>query len=367
MAQLLINLLILAAIAAFLALLLEIAHKYLADYGEVKVTVNQEKELTVQGGSSLLSTLGEQSIFIPSACGGRGTCAYCKVKVLDGGGPVLPTETPYLTQEEIEDHVRLSCQVKVRNDVQITIPEELFLIKEFPVTIAEMTDLTPVIKGLKLDIASPDDGLVFKPGQYVQLEVPKFELTKGPEFRAFSIASGPGDERRFELFITFAPEGVVAIYVHKYLKVGDRLMARGPYGDFFLRDSDSDVLLIATGSGLAPIRSILHQFEKQKIERKAVLFFGGRSPEDLYCLDELKRLENDLADFTFVPVLSRVKPEDNWAGETGRVTGLIEKRIEGGDNLEVYICGSPPMVESCVKLLTEKGVPEEKIFFDKFA
>ena len=369
MAQLIISLLILCGFTAGLALLLEIAGHYLADFGDVKIDINDSKQLSVRGGSPLLSTLGDQGIFIPSACGGRGTCAYCKVKVIDGGGPVLPTETPYLTKGELDGSVRLACQVKVRNDVRIEIPEELFLIKELRARVDEIKVLTPVIKGLKFTFLSPPEGLVFKPGQYVQLEVPKYELTSGPEFRAFSIASSPTDTHKLELFITKAREGegLVALYVHEHLKEGDELTIRGPYGDFYLRESDRDIVMIATGSGLAPIKSILHQIKEQNITRNAMLFFGGRRPEDLYFYDYLKKLEKELPNFNYYPALSRVEEADAWTGDTGRVTDLIKKYIPENADMEAYICGAPPVVESCIQSLKAKGVREEQIYFDKFA
>ena len=191
MLQLILSLLIMSGIAALLALLLEIANAYIADYGESSILINEEKELVVKGGNPLLFSLMEEGVFIPSACGGRGTCSYCKLKVTEGGGPVLPTETPYLKPEEVEDHVRLSCQVKVRNDLKIEIPEELFLVREFRVMVERARDLTPEIKELHLKLLPPEEHIKFKAGQYVQLQIPKYELTKGPEFRAYSIASSP--------------------------------------------------------------------------------------------------------------------------------------------------------------------------------
>ena len=322
MLQWLTDILIIGGLAAFLALLLEIAHRFLADYGECRILINGEKELTVIGGSPLLFTLGQHNIFIPSACGGRGTCAYCKVKVLEGGGPILPTEKPYLTQEEQEAFVRLSCQVKVRGDLKIRIPEELFNIKEFKVLVEEMYDLTPRIKGLGLKILEPDDGISFKPGQYVQLEVPKHGKVKEPDFRAYSICSPCQMHGFLELMITRVEDGSVSGYVHDILKKGDQLTLRGPFGDFFYRDSDKDLLLIATGSGLAPIRSIIHHLATQGTGRKTLFFFGAKTRDDLMYLDELRGFEQTLPDFTFVPVLSRVGEGDDWDGERGRVTDL---------------------------------------------
>ncbi|MFH1137051.1 MAG: FAD-binding oxidoreductase [Pseudomonadota bacterium] len=367
MTQLITSLLIICGFAAGLALLLEIAGHYLADFGEATIDVNGSKDLRVRGGNPLLSTLGDAGIFIPSACGGRGTCAYCKVRVVAGGGPVLPTETPYLSPAELQNQVRLACQVKVRNNLSIVIPEELFLVKEFRARVDRIETLTPVIKGLWFTLLSPAEGLTFKPGQYIQLEVPRYELTKGPEFRAFSIASSPVDPQRLELIVTRAPEGLVALYVHDHLKPGDVLTVRGAYGDFYLRESDRDILLIATGSGLAPIKSILHQIEHKGISRQTNLFFGGRRPDDLYFSDYLKTLEEKLPNFKYRPVLSRVEAADEWTGDTGRVTDLIKKYVPENAALDAYICGAPPVVESCIAALKAKGVPETQIFFDKFA
>lgn len=367
MLQLVISLLIISGIGAVLALLLEIADSYIADYAEKHILINEQKDLLVKGGVPLLFSLMDERIFIPSACGGRGTCAYCKVKILEGGGHVLPTETPYLSPEELGANVRLSCQVKVRHDMKIQIPEAFFLIKEFRVRLERIEDLTPEIKGLHLTILSPEEGITFKPGQYVQLHVPRYALTSGPEYRAYSISSSAAAHQNLELVITKVPGGAVSTYVHDYVKEGEGLIVNGPYGDFFLRDSETDILLIATGSGLAPIKSILDQIEREQIKRRTTLFFGARTRKDLYYFEALQGLQEKIARFTFVPTLSRPAEEDRWEGETGRVTDLIEKHVPENAPLEVYICGSPVMVESCEKLLKSKGISEDRIFYDKFA
>ncbi|MBW1817973.1 MAG: 2Fe-2S iron-sulfur cluster binding domain-containing protein [Deltaproteobacteria bacterium] len=366
MLQTLIGLLVLGGIAAVLALLLEIAYAFIADYGECHVIINEEKDLAVEGGSPLLATLAEQGIFIPSGCGGKGTCSLCKLRVLEGGGPLLPTETPYLNPEEREGNVRLSCQVKVRNDLRIQIPEELFLVKEFRVSVEDIRELTPAIRGVRFAILSPEEGITFKPGQYLQLRIPKYKLSKEPEFRAYSISSSARDRHAVELVITKAPDGVVSTYVHDFLKKGDELTVTGPFGDFFLRDGDRGILLIATGSGLAPVKSILHQVEEERIERKTTLFFGAKTPNDLYYFDRLREFEKTVTGFKLMPVLSRTTEADEWEGEKGRVTDLIKKYIPDNAGVDVYICGSPVMVQSCVEVLTAKGVPEERIFFDEF-
>jgi len=366
MIQLILSLLALSIMGAILALLLEIADSFLADYGEKHILINKEKDLVVKGGMSLLSSLMEEGIFLPSACGGKGTCAYCKVKVLEGGGPLLPTETPYLSQEEIKGNMRLSCQIKVKNDVQIQVPEELLLVKEFRVRVDGILELTPDIREVRLSIITPEEGLHFKPGQYVQLHIPKYELTKEAEYRAYSISSSSEDSNQIELIITRMPGGAVSTYVHDYLKEGDEFLMSGPYGDFYLRESDRGMLFIATGSGLAPIKSILHQMEKEKIRQKATLFFGDRTRKDLYYIEELEAFEHNISDFTFIPTLSRPTEEDSWQGEKGRVTDLIEKYIPENADIDVYICGAPVMIQSCMELLKKKGIPENRIIFDKF-
>lgn len=364
--ELIKSILVVCGIGVILAFLLEVAYNFLGDYGERQIVVNGEKNLVVNGGRSLLASLMEEKIYIPSACGGKGTCSYCKVRVLEGGGPVLPTETPYLSDEDLKADVRLSCQVKVKKDLEIEIPEQLFRIKEFKSRVSRIKELTPDIKELSLDILLPDEGITFRPGQYVQLVVPKYKGTKGPEYRAYSVASGADQPYSVVLAITKVPKGVVSTYVHEYVQEGDDLVLRGPYGDFFLRESDRDILLISTGSGLAPMMSILHQIKSENIKRNTTLFFGCRAMCDLYYINEIKDLEKEIDNFSFIPTLSRPGEQDLWEGERGRVTNLIEKYINMNMNIDAYLCGSPKMVDSCEELLLEKGIPENNIYFDKF-
>lgn len=367
MSQLIISIFIISGIGALFAMLLELADTFIANYGECHISINREKELTVQGGNPLLFSLMEEGIFIPSACGGKGTCAYCKVKVTEGGGPILPTEIPYLTDKEQADNVRLSCQVKVRNDLKIELPEDLFLIMEFKVKVDRIVELTPYIKGVTFKIIDSEDGISFKPGQYIQLEIPKYKLSKEPEYRAFSMASSSEDRHSIELYIGLVEKGVVSTYVHEYLNEGDELVMRGPFGDFYLRDSGREILMIATGTGLAPIMSILRHIRKEKIQTKITLFFGTRIREDLYCMEELGELEKQLPAFTFIPTLSREAKDTRWEGRRGRVTDLIDDFVQEGADYDAYICGNPDMVDSCVALLIQKAVPEDHIYFDKFS
>lgn len=353
------------AMSALFALLLTIADRTVGDYGDVKLTINEEKEFTVRGGSPLLSTLIDEKIFIPSACGGKGTCGYCKVQVHDGGGPVLATELPFLTEEEMKKNVRLSCQCKVKQDIKIEIPEELFNVREYEAVVESVVDLTDVIKLLRFKLPEGEE-INFKPGQYVQLKAPIYEGNDEEVYRAYSVASSPTHKDYIELIIGYVPEGIATTYVHRHLGVGDKVNINGPYGDFYYQDNDRDMVMVAVGTGVAPILSLLNYMKEHDIKRKATFFFGAKTPSDLFMLDYFKELEDTLYDFKFVPTLSRAADEDNWTGERGRVNNAIDKLIETGENKEAYLCGNAPMIDSVVTSLKGKGVPEELIYFDKF-
>jgi Na+-transporting NADH:ubiquinone oxidoreductase subunit F len=366
MSQLFLSLLALSGLGAFLAFFLELADSYLGFYGECHIDINKgEKELEVQGGGTLLSTLMGEGIFIPSACGGRGSCGYCKVKVLGGGGPVLPTETPWLEPGEVKDNVRISCQIKVREDIAIEISPELFLIKEFRVRVEGLRNLTEDTKELRLRLIDSEP-ITFKAGQYIQFQVPEYEECPESVYRAYSIASSAYDTAGITLVVTKIPGGLATTYIHEVLKEGDEATLNGPYGEFYLRGSDREIFFVATGSGLAPIMSILHQMAKEKISRKATLVFGARFKNDLFYVDEIENLRKEIPSLNVILTLSRPQEEDHWKGEQGRVTHVLEKTLENGENKEAYLCGNPAMVESCVELLNKKGIPEELIFFDKF-
>lgn len=364
--SLLISIGAVSGISAFLALLMVIADATIANYGEVHLTVNDDHEYIVKGGKPLLATLMEQEIFIPSACGGRGSCGLCKVQVEKGAGQYLPTELPWISDEEKEKGIRLSCQLKVKEDMSIRIPDELFNVKEFSAEVEQIRDLTHDIKELRLKLSDPPE-INIGAGQFIQLRVPEYELTDEPVYRAYSVASLPSDNQRIELEIRYVPNGICTTYVHSYLKEGDPVIFNGPYGDFYLRDSDREIICIAGGSGMAPIKSILLDMAEKGINRRTRYFFGARSVRDLFLLDEMKELEERLPDFRFIPALSAPEDGDNWEGEIGLITDVVAKHMEGGDNTEAYLCGSPGMIDACVKVLTEKGVPEELIFYDKFA
>jgi len=356
---------VVCGITTFLALLVTLAEAFIANYGEVKITINKEKEITVEGGKPLLTSLKEKQIFIPSACGGRGSCGLCKCKVIKGAGDFLPTELPWLSEDEKKEGIRLSCQLKVKTDFEIEIPEELFNVKQYETQVSSLRNLTHDIKEVTLELLEPDI-ITFKAGQFIQFEVPEYELSDEPVYRAYSVSSAPSDKGNVELEIRLVPNGICTTYVHKFLKEGDKVAINGPYGEFFLRDTNADIIFIAGGSGMAPIKAILLDMAEKGVSRKARYFFGARSKKDLFLTDKMKELENKLPDFRFIPALSQPKPEDRWEGASGLITDVVERNLESGENKEAYLCGSPGMIDACVKVLTKNGVLEEKIYYDKF-
>ncbi len=363
---LLVTIAVTSLISLFLALLMVIADATIGNYGVVKISVNNgTRELEVLGGQPLLRSLQQEGIFIPSACGGRGSCGLCKVKVVEGGGEYLPTELPFINEEERTQQIRLSCQVKVKGDIAIEIPEELFYVKEFKTVVERIRDLTHDIKEVTLRLIEPD-GITIKAGQYVQFVVPEYEDLDEEVYRAYSVASPPGDATHVELEIRLVPGGICTTYVHEHLKEGDEVTINGPYGEFYLRDSDSPIIFIAGGSGMAPIKSILLDMEKTQNPRAAQYFFGARSKRDLFLLEEMKALQSSIPNFTFVPALSEPLAEDAWEGEIGLITDVVRKNVSDGHTSEAYLCGSPGMIDACIKVLTELGVTEDRIFYDKF-
>ncbi|MFA5570075.1 MAG: 2Fe-2S iron-sulfur cluster binding domain-containing protein [Sphaerochaetaceae bacterium] len=366
LASLLLSVGIITLISVVLSLMMVVADATIGNYGIVNVTVNKETQFEVEGGQSLLKTLMSEGIFIPSACGGRGSCGLCKVTVLEGAGAYLPTELPWIDKEEQKQNIRLSCQVKVKNDIEIEIPEELFLVKEFSTTVESIKDLTYDIKEVRLKLHDPPE-IEMKAGQFVQFEVPEYELTDEPVYRAYSMASVPSDTQHVELMIRLVPNGICTTYVHEHLKEGEQVTINGPYGDFFLRDTDRPIICIAGGSGMAPIKSILLDMAEKGSKRKARYFFGARTRKDLFYVEEMGALEERLHDYKFIPALSEPQEEDNWEGEVGLITDVVHRLTEDASGSEAYLCGSPGMIDACIAVLKDLGMPEEHIYFDKFS
>lgn len=358
--------LVLSALSGILTLLLLVAEFFFANYGECSIDVNNgEKTFKVEGGASLLTSLASQKLFLPSGCGGRGSCGTCKCRVLEGAGPLLPTEVPYLTDQEKKNDVRLSCQVKVRSDIKIEVPEELLSIKEFETVIESITDFTHDIKGLRFKLPEGET-IRFKAGQFANLFSKPYDDVKEETSRAYSISSAPSDNQAIELVIRYVPNGMVTTYVFEHLKVGDKVRLIGPFGEFFLRDSEREIVCIAGGSGLAPIRSIiLDMIDRGINNRKTTFFFGAVSQRDLYYVEEFKAIEKEHSWFHFVPALS--KDDGDHPYKKGIITEVVANNYGDMKDIEAYLCGSPGMIDACVKTLTGKDMPVERIYYDKFS
>jgi len=262
--------------------------------------------------------------------------------------------------------VRLSCQMKVKKELQIGIPEELFSVRQFDAVATSIRDLTYDIKEVRLKLIEPKE-IEFTAGQFIQFEVPPYELTNEPIYRAYSVSSDPVSKREIELEIRYVPNGICTTYVHRHLKVGDRVTINGPYGEFHLRDTSRDIIFIAGGSGMAPVKSILHDMVRTRSPRKATYFFGAKAVRDLFLVDEMKALETKLPSFRFIPALSSPAPDDKWGGERGLITEVVDRHIGDARNMEAYLCGSPLMIDACIVVLRKKGTPDSQIFYDKFA
>lgn len=366
MVTVIISVLVISSIGAFLAVLLVLSEKFIANYGTCKIDINGEKQIDVQGGRSLLSSLGENDIFIPSACGGRGTCGFCKLKVNEGGGLLLPTETPFLNDQEQEDNIRLSCQVKVRNDIFIEVPKELLAVKQFTCTCSSIENLTDEIKLFKFDLNEPET-MDYIPGQYIQLLAPVYFKGGEEVYRAYSIAGNPADTGSIELIIKRVPNGICTTYCFEHLSVSDQVSLNGPYGDFHLSDTDAHAVFIAGGSGMAPIRCILNQMRNTGDKRKATYYFGANKVKELFMLEEMKQFENDLHDFRFVPVVSSPGQDEKWDGDTGLVTEAVERELKNAPQCQAFLCGSPGLIGACRDVLTKLGMPEDEIYYDSFA
>lgn len=357
---------VLCGLTAALSLLMLLAEALIARYGPCTITINARRTLTVEGGRSLLATLKDADIFIPSACGGRGSCGLCKVTLERGAGSPLATELAWLSPAEQAGGVRLACQVKVKNDLALVLPEALLEVRQYATRVVGLRDLTPDIKEVRLQLVDPP-AITFKAGQFIQFEVPPYDLTDEPVYRAYSIASPPSASGAIELEIRAVPNGLCTTYVHRHLRVGDVVTINGPYGDFTLRDTDREILCVAGGSGMAPIKSILTDMAEQRNPRKVRYFYGARARADLAAYDAIRALESALPDFSFIPALSAPGPDDGWRGETGRITDVMDRHVEKAPEAEAYLCGSPFLIDACIQRLTAKGLPMERIYYDKFA
>lgn len=361
-----------AGIAAVMAALIAVVDMIANNYGEVKIDINDgKKEMDVRGGAPLLVTLSAEGLYLPSACGGRGSCGACKCKVTSDVGPHLPTETPYLTPEEMKENVRLACQVKVKADIGIEIPEDLFNVKQFHATVKSIKDVTYDIKEVLFDLGN--DTVEFEAGKYVQLVIPPYDKIKGTTQRAYSMSSRPSEKNQIEVLVRLVPGGIATTYVHEQLKEGQKFELIGPFGDFKRSDDDSIMICVAGGSGMAPFKSMLYDMlETGEKDREVWYFFGARSTRDMFYMEEMQELEKQLPNFHFVPALSEPQDGDNWKGPTGLITDVLDmylkEHVDAGERkLEGYLCGSPGMIDACNRVMNANDMKQEDIFYDKFA
>ena len=403
-----------------LSLMLIVARQKLVAQGDVKIIINgnEDAPLFVKQGSSLLSSLADNNIFLPSACGGGGTCAMCECHVPSGGGDVLPTELNHLTRKEVAEHKRLACQVKVRQDMEIHIPEEIFGIKKWECEVVSNYNVSTFIKEFVVEL--PDGEILdFESGGYIQIDVPKievdfskFDITSHPkmgkksdvfkdewdkfnlwslkmvnkeeQFRAYSMANHPAEGNIVMLNIRIATPpwdraangwmklnpGVCSSYVFG-LKKGDKATISGPYGEFFIKPTEKEMIYIGGGAGMAPLRShIFHLFHTLKSNRKVSYWYGGRSLRELFYIDDFRNIEKEFPNFSFHIALSEPMPEDNWTGFTGFIHNVVLenylKNHPEPEEIEYYLCGPPLMLSAVQTMLSNMGVPDENVAFDDF-
>jgi Na+-transporting NADH:ubiquinone oxidoreductase subunit F len=354
--------LLLAILGGGMAVLLLLAARYICNYGECRIKINEREPVQLQGGGKLLDALYANDIFIPSACGGQGTCGFCKVRVLHGGGSVLPTETPFLTSDELEAGTRLACQVKIRNDLDIVVKDEYLLVRRFAARVASARMLTSDIRELRLSLLAPAR-LDFRPGQYVQVAVPHKRETI---FRAYSLASPPSMDGEIELLVRLIPGGLGSTYLHR-LQVGEELSFTGPYGDFELDESvEQELVCVGGGCGMAPMRSLLRHLAEAAPQKPCWLFFGARSSDQLLYHDELQALTDIMPQLRLHFALSEPEKSPEWRGETGFIHQSAERHLQAGTARQAFLCGPPQMLAAARKVLKEKGMDDKAIFADEF-
>ena len=356
--------LVFAGVLVALSMLLTVAEKLLIDYGVCTIDVNAgERPLEVEGGQTLLSALYNNEIFIPSACGGKGTCGHCKVAVVSGGGPVLPTETPYLSRKEIRSGLRLACQVKVREDIFVRIPEELLNVRLFTSHVESARSLTYDIKEIVLRLEEPGD-ISHMPGQYIQVRAPS---PVGPVFRGDSFSSPVYEPNAVQLVVRLVPGGIASSYLHN-LQVGDEVVFTGPYGEFRLSEDPAvEIVCVGGGCGIAPIKNIVYTTYDRWPDRSCWLFFGCRTTHDIFYLDMFKELEQKRGGFHVVYALSdKLGPDEKWDDDTGFIHLAVDKYLGSAVRRQAFLCGPPPMIEAVTRVLQTKGVKSKDVFYDEF-
>ena len=390
-----------------LVIIITFAEKNLLPQGNAKILINgdEDKSPTVKPGGSLLTSLASNNIFIPSACGGGGTCSQCKCQVLNGGGDILPTEISHFSRLEIKDNFRLACQVKVRGDMEVRVPDEIFNIKKWESRVRSNENVATFIKELVLELPKGEI-LDFQSGGYIQIDIPKYTLqysdfeiqdeyhedwdkfkmwdlvaknNNPDEFRAYSMANHPAEGNIIMLNVRIAhpppqkwdaPPGIASSYIFN-LKPGDKVTISGPYGEFFIKDTDREMVYIGGGAGMAPLRShLFHLFHTLKTGRKVSYWYGARSKREMFYDNHFKDIQKEFPNFTYNVALSDPSPEDNWKGYLGFIHQVVHdnylSKHEDPTEIEYYMCGPPMMNQAVTGMLYDLGVEDDMIDFDDF-
>ena len=402
------GIIVFTGVILLLVLLLNFAQAKLLPQGDVTLHINDdpENDIIATPGSTLLTALATKNVFLPSACGGGGTCAMCKCQILEGGGEILPTETGYINRADAKNHWRLACQVKVKEDLTLQIPEEIFNIRKWECTVVSNNNVATFIKELVLDLPKGET-LNFKAGGYIQIDIPEYtnllfknfdvENEYRPDwdkykiwdlvanndesiFRAFSMANHPAEGNRMMLNVRIAtpppklwndvPPGLASSYIFN-LKKGDKVTISGPFGEFFIKETEREMVYIGGGAGMAPMRShLFHLFQSLKTGRKVSFWYGARSLREMFYDEEFKDIQKRFLNFNYNVALSEPLPEDNWQGPTGFIHQVLHdnylKDHEDPTEVEFYMCGPPPMIAACENMLYDLGVEEEMIVYDSF-
>ena len=401
------SIVVFTSVILILVYLLSVAEKKLLPQGDVKILINgdEEKSPTIKPGGTLLSALATQNVFLPSACGGGGTCAMCICQVNSGGGQILTTELGHISRSDAKDNWRLACQVKVKQDMEIQIPHEIFSIKKYECKVRSNNNVATFIKELILEL--PDgENLPFESGGYIQIDIPKYKLEYSQfkveseyhedwdkfkmwdlvakneiegEYRAYSMANHPAEGNIVMLNVRIAhppprqwdaPPGIASSYIFN-LKPGDKVSISGPFGDFFIKDTDREMVYIGGGAGMAPLRShIFHLFDTLKTNRKVSYWYGARSSREMFYDEEFKEIESKFPNFSYHVALSDPLPEENWSGHTGFIHQVVQENYlddhDDPTDIEYYMCGPPMMNAAVQKMLNDIGVEKEMIDFDDF-
>ena len=403
-----VSTLVFTSIIVLLVLILNIAEKNLLPQGDVSILINDkpDKAITVGTGGTLLSVLSGQNVFLPSACGGGGTCAMCKCQIFEGGGDILPTETGHISRAEAKENWRLACQVKVKQDMKIHVPDEVFSVRKWDCTVKSNIDVATFIREFVIDLPA-EENLDFKAGGYIQIDIPEYHNlgfknfdidteyhedwdkyniwglvanNDEPEFRAYSMANHPAEGSKVMLNVRIAtpppalwndvPPGIASSYIYN-LKAGDPVTISGPYGEFFIKETDREMVYMGGGAGMAPMRShLFHLFHTLKTGRKVSFWYGARSLREMFYDDEFKTIAEQFPNFSYHVALSEPLPEDNWTGPTGFIHQVTHdnylSKHEDPTEIEYYMCGPPPMIKAVEDMLDNLGVEKEMISFDSF-